>query len=525
MATLSDKGRLRVIDVVTGDDIMTLDASGIDDASIAFAPDRDHVLVAGNVERHGLLRTWNVATKSRGSDVALSEYLAGTGVSANGRFLCIQVGETFRVREMTSAKEVALQSEHGLSHVYPCTVSNDGKTMASGGQSSIRLWDVDKAKQTFKEEGNFGSIFNFAFADDGKSVVCAGWPPSSWDVATGKKTVLSSKGPPSYHNGTAASPSAFAFADEDAVHVIQPHGAVVTCPTEEAYEPQVVEFSHDGKLLACELRDGSVRIYDTATWAERGRAKVATEWDHVAMRFTDDDKSLKVLCNTDLVTFDTQTGATTATVKLKHPTKTLVGDSSLEPHAARVPVLFDDGTFAVHPWLGGVALYDASGAWVRDLKIPKADRMDAISHDGKTFAEFIDGTVAIMDVPSGTTRKVPVSVKSVWKLGLTPDAGAVIVEGYEGATVVVTDTDAQTSDAGARFVGRDALVPAQPIATLVYEGEGVLATLPSGAFEIRGKVSAICVVGSIVLERATCEDRATDGVIATWIEQMKGGSR
>jgi hypothetical protein len=101
------------------------------------------------------------------------------------------------------------------------------------------------------------------------------------------------------------------------------------------------------------------------------------------------------------------------------------------------------------------------------------------------------------------------------------------LEGYlSGGTLAVTGDESFTLDAGALYVGQIALLPAmQPEAKLVYDGDGVVATLPSGAVEARGRPSVVCMVGPIALERATCDDRGRDGVIAEWIDQTYSATR
>ncbi len=515
---LANDARVRVVDLASGDVVLKFDASPLAVGSLVFAPDRDHVVIEGSDESGGVMRSWNVATKAGGTDVAITGPLNGrVDASANGRWICSQIQDGFAARDMTTGKQVHLVSEHGVFFGHACTMSNDGKYMATGGRRSVRLWDVETKKQTFIEQGAYEDPSDYRFSDDGKAVVFGYDPIWSWDAATGKKTALS--GGPMRHLATAASLDAVAFADAEAVHVVRAHGPLLaTCAHEEGTgRPAVLAFSHDGQTLACEMGDGTVRLYDAAAWTERGHAGTGIGSDHVAMRFTDDNKSLRMVSNTDLTTLDAQTVTVTAKVKLKHPSKTLIPDDPMQPHAPRVPVLFDDGSFAVHPWLGGVALYDASGAFARDSKVPKVDRRDTMSHDGQTYAELNDENVTIMDVASGTARTVPVpGSKSSVRIALSPDAGTVVVSGFYG-TWAVTGTDVRTLDGGARFNGPTASVPAPDEATITYDAEGVLATLPTGAFETRGKIGAICVVGTVTLERSTCEDRSRDDIIATWV--------
>jgi WD40 repeat protein len=539
IAAMSDKGHVRVIDVGTGDVIGTFDWGTTSETRIfvVFAPDRDHVAVIGNDRTEDVIRTWDVTTKSRtGPDVAMKQLVETAFTSQNGHWLCTQSGDAFRVRDMVAGKDVAdVKADQQLHNVYPCTVSNDGKAMVTRGRLSIRLWDVAQQKQTFVEEaGSFGGYdyqdtAYFGFTDDSRAVLYASpWaaPVWSWDVATGKKTAMPTD-PKRWVHAAAWAPGIAAFGTEDGVRVVREHGdVVVTCRSEEKYQaPEVIELSHDGKSIACEMRDGTLRIYDTTTWAERGRAPVAAQYDHVALRFSNDDKTLTVLTNTDRHTFDVRAATSAAKVKLKHPTRVLVADDPMQPHARRIPAIFDDGTFSVRPWGGDAALFDAAGAWVRDLAVPTALAPGVFSADGSTFAAMTDTALVVIDVATGAKRSVPIAGHAAGTIGMSRDGKTLVV-----GQVVVTGADTHEYDGGILVANllldpHDVVIERASLflgASLDIIGDAALATLPTGELEVRGKMSGgVCVAGAINLERATCDDRARDDVIAKWLERTR----
>jgi hypothetical protein len=128
VATITEKGHIGVVEVGSGDVIATFEAGEADMMTfVAFAPDRDHLVVSSNVDQKGVLRTWNVATTARGADVTRADYSHAFGGSANGRWVCVQRSGSFLVRDMTSGRHVELGSEHELLSGHPCIVSNDGK--------------------------------------------------------------------------------------------------------------------------------------------------------------------------------------------------------------------------------------------------------------------------------------------------------------------------------------------------------------------------------------------------------------
>src|SRR5205807_98918 len=100
---------------------------------------------------------------------------------------------TVRIFAVTTGKESISfkghdKSPQGNSAVLAVAYAPDGKTLASAASDyTIRIWDAETAKQTYKCEGHVRSVMAVAFDKSGKVVARGGADNCArlWNAASG----------------------------------------------------------------------------------------------------------------------------------------------------------------------------------------------------------------------------------------------------------------------------------------------------------------------------------------------------
>jgi WD40 repeat protein len=545
----SANGRARVFDVATGRVVATATGAWRESASgdhTLFTPDDTHLLVLADDDQ-SVYRQWDLKKGGYTGPKLPSEYGVGAP-SSNGRYFAyletLADGAPLHVRDMVSGKDVAHWT--GRFHsVSALAISPDGKTLATGSRSSLRLWDVARQKQIqktatiadFDTSTDSTDASTFAFSDDGKTMVLAGnGLATGWDVATGAEKSLVTAQPPKKVLRVVPAPDGVAIVLEDEVRIVPTKGdpQTVCRGTKPRYfdliGPTNVAFSPSGKSFACAMSDGWVHVFDTATWKERAVVKKgpAAKADRpVDLAFSADDATLTVVTDHGLVMYDAATAAKKGRVTFAH------AGVGLAPRHAR----FDDGTVAVRTWKGGAAVFGADGAFQREVKLfagAPIGALDAFAPDGKTYAVALGKKLHVVDLGTGDAREVdlPEAAKS-----LAVGRGGAIAVALKGGAVVTVTGGAATPLADAKgsrvwIAGRSILVagapdaldvytPGAPTLTLEVDPDGLVARDATGAFDARGKPELECVVGKTFLSRETCADLAKDGLVAAWLARAK----
>jgi RNA polymerase sigma factor (sigma-70 family) len=245
IVTRGQEGDAHVWDGVTGKHLRALQASWQRD--VALSPDGRYL--AWSVGSDGVnLRLYDVVADRfverfpafKGGDQDLT-FIAGdkTLVTIDRQDAMVRLWNVETGKEQRSFRAGTAAEKKQTNRIQRAVVSPDGTTLAvaypanTGGVERlslvpppdvIRLWDVASGKELRQLNGHSSQVRDVAFSPDGHLLVTAG---EIWNVATGKLVM--------------ALPNCLPF----------------------------TAFSVDGRSLASASFDGTIRIWETATWTER----------------------------------------------------------------------------------------------------------------------------------------------------------------------------------------------------------------------------------------------------------------
>jgi RNA polymerase sigma factor (sigma-70 family) len=180
-------------DVATAQEVRrtVVPAEGVHD--VAFAPDGQ--LAAGAAKGTGndatIVYLWNPATGAEVRRWDLRGCVADAlAFSPDGRMLAItgkgEAATTIRLLQIADGKETKQWIDPSHQRILAVAFSPDGKTLATGSERRLRLWDVATARQRAVYQGHQAPITSIAFAPDGKTVFTASADTTAlaWDLST-----------------------------------------------------------------------------------------------------------------------------------------------------------------------------------------------------------------------------------------------------------------------------------------------------------------------------------------------------
>jgi len=148
----------------------------------------------------------------------------------------------------------------------------DGKTLASGGADTVRVWDVATGKQILKLQMPKGKVACVAYSPDGRVLAAGGWQEGVcfWEVATGQESRR---------------------------------------PWKDLTEIRSIAFSPDGKTIAVGSTYGKLHLLETATGKRvRTLDLAARSGDVCGLAFAHDGNKLAAVSASCARLWDVNTG-------------------------------------------------------------------------------------------------------------------------------------------------------------------------------------------------------------------------
>jgi WD40 repeat protein len=149
--------------------------------------------------------------------------------------------------------------------------SPDGKFVVSGSaDSSIKIWDLEKGRETFTLPEHEGPVRSVAYSPDGKRIVSgsADYTVRLWDAGTGEE-LKALTGHSNVVNAVAYSPDGRFFVSGSTDRTVKIWDAESGLPLRTLFGHSRwvndVCYSPDGQLIASASRDGTVKLWSAET--------------------------------------------------------------------------------------------------------------------------------------------------------------------------------------------------------------------------------------------------------------------
>ena len=416
-------------DLATARELALLPARAVTD--VAFSADGTTLVSCGSF-LDPRIHVWEVASRNR---VTTIDYgVNAVALSPDGRTLASGSNDGIELWDPeTGTQKAAMYESQGVWDALSVAFSPDGGTLASGssGDNTVRLWDVATATNTATFKGHKDQVRSVSFSPDGQTVASGSWDHTIklWDVATGSN-VATLESHESWVFSVTFSPDGRTVASastDGTVRLWDLQTDMVTTLEGHGGEVFSVAFSPDGTRVASGSSDATVKLWDVAT-GNAATVAAGHLGGVLALALSPDGTTLASAMTYDEVQlWDVATGAQTATLR-GHTGR--LNSVTFSPDGATLASGASDQTIKLWDVATGaeIATLEATGRreWVSVVTFSRDGRRIASGHG--------NGTARVWDV--ATEQSIATfeggHIFAVGSVALSPDGSTLATGAFDG---------------------------------------------------------------------------------------------
>jgi len=256
---------LKVWDVETGQELLTLKGHSDYVMSVSFSPDGKRI-VSGSGDN--TLKVWDVETGERMLTLeGHSDYVMSVSFSPDGkRIVSGSYDDTLKVWNAETGQELLTLKGHS-SDVWSVSFSPDGNRIVSGsGDNTLKVWDVETGQELLTLKGHSDYVRSVSFSPDGNRIVSGSGDNTLkvWDAETGQE-MLTLKGHSDYVMSVSFSPNGKRIASGSLDKTVKiwdaDTGELARTIDEHSGYVRSVSFSPDGKRIVSGSGDKTIKIW------------------------------------------------------------------------------------------------------------------------------------------------------------------------------------------------------------------------------------------------------------------------